>query len=475
MFITFLCLIFLSCAGTPAPDDEFLSFNPLDIPETTEDEDETSAPLALLPPEVMLTEPLPPEEPLPSVIVDEPEFEFAETDAAEEFPEERIEVAALPEPAIPVIEPEPAAPVAVPPPGPARPVVEPPPLPAAPVTPPPPEPARTSPPAVAEAPRPPPPVRPEIPPPPALLGPAEEKPQELKSEPVVQAAPEASAVPWVRETAPAAQKDQIVYSRTVRATVGQIVEIPFRGRGWVYLGELASRRGVAYDSSRYDPEGQSILFRAQETGTYSLKFYKQDFLQDYILNDYVQVIIGEAPVSGAGWFNPPFDRGRAVAEPRWPSTVDEAELRRGGASGAMPSLPQGSGSPAAGIISGSPQAQPPPSASAATGNPPVTAGVETQEKTLPDALLQKAKETFDQGNPQAAIALLDQYRESYPSGSDEVFWLYGQFYEASSPGRDILSALNYYRRLVREFPQSARASDARRRIAYLERYYINIQ
>jgi hypothetical protein len=438
----------------------------------------------------MLTEPLLPEEPLPSVITDEPVFEFAETDAAEVFLEEIIEVAALPEPDMPIIEPpriavepepvetqlpEPVAPVAVPPPEPIRPVVEPSPPPVAPVTPPPPEPARVPPPVVAETPRPPPIVRPEIPPPPALLGPAEEKPQDLKNEPTVQAVPEAPAVPWMGETAPAAQKDQIVYSRTVRATVGQIVEIPFRGRGWVYLGEIASRRGVAYDSSRYDPEGQSILFRAQEAGTYSLKFYKQDFLQDYILNDYVQVIIGEAPISGAGWFNPPFDRGRAVAEPRWPSTVDEAELRKGGTSSTRPSEPQGSGSPAAGTISGSSQAQPPPSASTATGSPPVAAGTETQEKILPDALLQRAKETFDQGNPQAAITLLDQYRESYPSGSDEVFWLYGQFYEANSPARDILSALNYYRRLVREYPQSARASDARRRIAYLERYYINIQ
>jgi outer membrane protein assembly factor BamD (BamD/ComL family) len=113
------------------------------------------------------------------------------------------------------------------------------------------------------------------------------------------------------------------------------------------------------------------------------------------------------------------------------------------------------------------------------GSPPVAASSasvsELREKALPDALLQKAKETFDQGNPQAAIALLDQYRESYPSGSDEVYWLYGQFYEANSPSRDILSALNYYRRLVKEYPQSGRCNDSRRRIAYLERYYVNIQ
>jgi hypothetical protein len=36
-------------------------------------------------------------------------------------------------------------------------------------------------------------------------------------------------------------------------------------------------------------------------------------------------------------------------------------------------------------------------------------------------------------------------------------------------------SLDYYRRLVREYPQSRRYNDASRRIAYLERFYINIR
>jgi outer membrane protein assembly factor BamD (BamD/ComL family) len=75
----------------------------------------------------------------------------------------------------------------------------------------------------------------------------------------------------------------------------------------------------------------------------------------------------------------------------------------------------------------------------------------------------------------SAISILDQFRERYPSGSDEAWWLYGQFYEANGPSRDIRSALDYYHRLVREYPQSPHYDEARRRIAYLERYYINIR
>jgi len=326
------------------------------------------------------------------------------------------------------------------------------------------------------------------------------------------------------------QRDEIVFSRIVRATVGQIVEIPFRGTGWVYLGELASRRGIIYDSRRMDAEGQSFIFKAEEAGTYALKFYRQDFIRDYILNDYVQVIVGEAPVtSGTGWFNPPVDRGRVVALPRWPTPLDESAIQRGG-SGARPSDAQVSAPNGASRNGNAPQAngaseplayvepgagrgtqrgtaaQPPvqgdvaPAQSSsqretaapvqsppqggnvspqATGALPAQTATESEAESaqklpLEDAL-KKAKETFDEGNVAAAIAMLDRYREYYPSGSDELYWLLGQFYEANTPSRDILLSLDYYRRLVNEYPQSNRYNDARRRIAYLERFYINIQ
>jgi outer membrane protein assembly factor BamD (BamD/ComL family) len=89
--------------------------------------------------------------------------------------------------------------------------------------------------------------------------------------------------------------------------------------------------------------------------------------------------------------------------------------------------------------------------------------------------MKEAREEFNAGRIASAVTLLDQFRKSFPSGSDEVWWLYGQCYEANSPNRNVLAALDYYRRIVREYPQSSRLSDARRRISYLERYYINIQ
>jgi TolA-binding protein len=283
----------------------------------------------------------------------------------------------------------------------------------------------------------------------------------------------------------------------------------------VYLGELASRRGIVYKSRRLDPEGQSFIFRAEAAGTYTLKFYKQDFIQDYILNDHVQVIIGEAPDNtAAGWFSPPVDRSRVVAEPRWPTVAEEAESRRSGSSGqntdtaARPpasgtALPADrsageTGTPETGtdgLLSSTVQT-PAPSPPPPAPQPQDSAGVSESsgttegsaegsakagqvfvfpEDSLPEAYFEKALEEFNAGRVGGAIAVLDGFRERFPSGSDEAWWLLGQFYEASSPSRDIRAALDYYRRLMREYPQSRRYNDARRRIAYLERFYINIQ
>jgi len=329
------------------------------------------------------------------------------------------------------------------------------------------------------------------------------------------------------------------FSRVVRVMVGQILEIPFRGNGWVYLGELASRRGIAYNSRRTENEGMSFIFNVEEAGTFALKFFREDFTRGFIINDHVQVIASEAPATGTGWFNPAFERPRVTAEPRWPSAIEEAALQRSGGGGReqravnreqltenneqrannreqlagnneqrtiIPSAASTTGTtptttapPQTVTLSASTPAAvtPPASTTAANTTPPAAATTaapqpaaaqspdqtltsETispaqQENLSPVVLLQRAKENFDKQNIAEAISLLDQYMKYYPGGSDETYWMYGQLYEANSPNKNILLSLDYYRRLVNEYPQSGRLSDAKRRITYLERFYINIQ
>jgi len=310
----------------------------------------------------------------------------------------------------------------------------------------------------------------------------------------------------------------IAFSRIVHATVGQIVEIPFRGTGWIYLGEIASQRGIVFNARRNDADGQTIIFSLEEPGTYVLKFYRRDIIRDYILNDYVQVIAEDAPKAAAGWL--PADRGKVVAQPRWPSVIEETQIISGTKPPTEPVVTKGTTEPPAKTPTPPPAASapasqqrpttettapqrttptpqtntpstntpqssnitPPASPSSAAQIPSIPAiapseipSAEKKEVLSPEAAAQKAKENFDGGKIPEAIALLDQFMLDYPGGSDEIYWLLGQYYEANSPSRNILLSLEYYRRLINEYPQSKRFDDAKRRIAYLERYYINIQ
>jgi hypothetical protein len=517
--ITFLVIavLMISCAGAPksqGTDPVTETFEETTVPvETPEPEvaveqesEEESPDMAVLPPEaeegipVEVKELVEAEAPIPEEpVVTEPELAEADIEiekAPVEEPEPVVLVEAVPEnipeaEAVPEPEPKLAEIPVI-----AEPIAQAP-MESVPVPP-------VAPPAPSPAPPPPEPVQPQ--PPPA------EETVIVTEAPAPRNAPELpNPTPNIRER----QDESVNFSRIVRATVGQLVEIPFRGTGWVYLGEAASRRGIVYDSRRLDLEGQSFIFRADLAGVYTLRFYRQDFIRDFIFNDHVQVIVGEAAeTAGAGWFNPAVDRGRVVAEPRWPSSLEEAQALRGNDPPARPpeastvtspteaaavpetipetrQVPAPSARPSAVVdqpasvpsSQPSPVAQPERPAAETVAPPPrdsaPSALPEINQSTV-DEYLKKAKEEFDAGRIASAISLLDQLRELYPAGAasqgilpDELYWLYGQFYEANSPSRNILLSLDYYRRLIREYPQSSRCNDAQRRISYLERYYIN--
>jgi outer membrane protein assembly factor BamD (BamD/ComL family) len=90
-------------------------------------------------------------------------------------------------------------------------------------------------------------------------------------------------------------------------------------------------------------------------------------------------------------------------------------------------------------------------------------------------LLRRAREEYEAGHFPEALAALNEFHISFPLGSDEAWWLYGQLLEAPGPQRDVRRALEYYRCLIQEYPQSPRCDDAGKRIAYLERFYFNIR
>jgi TolA-binding protein len=96
------------------------------------------------------------------------------------------------------------------------------------------------------------------------------------------------------------------------------------------------------------------------------------------------------------------------------------------------------------------------------------------ESVPPEDYIRRASQEYNAGRIESGLSILTDFAVHYPLGTDEAWWLYAQLLEANSPSRDINLSLEYYRRLVRDFPQSNRVADAQRRIAYLERFFINI-
>jgi hypothetical protein len=244
------------------------------------------------------------------------------------------------------------------------------------------------------------------------------------------------------------------YSRVVKITVGQQVDIPFTGSGWSYLGEADSQKGLTYISHRLGSEGEDYLFIAEKTGVYSLKFYKQDFVRDAALTDAVQVVVGEAPsIPDTGLAV--VTRSTVEAAPRWASAATEAGVSEASSASAAPAVPQG-------IAETPPVTLQEPSPETPPDNAPT-----------PDSFLQQAETAFAAGNIADTLSALDQFREYFPFGSDEVWWLYAQALEADTPARDIKSARYYYRRLINEFPLSPHYTAANNRISYLDKYFFN--
>ena len=449
ILVLFCSFLIFSCKGLPkteAPPPEAFTELEAPSPPAEKQPEEAAAPQTAGQEEEPSVVEIPeePESSEPSASVIEPLIDLAEAEDPEEAPPEDFASASMPEPAFP-----PLPPAAPPPSEPALPA----------------RPAQVGPsPAegTAETERRPPPADPR------RLRPAEEEPplRIVREEPETKPVPEAPTLPR-EEMSPVPAETAIEYSRIVRATAGQLVEVPFRGTGWVYLGELAGRSGISYDSRRLDPEGQSFIFRAEKPGTYGLKFYRQDFIRDYIVNDHVQAIVGEPP-RGSGRPDA-LDRGRVVANPRWPETDSTS-------AGVTSASPPAEAPPVDETVSAAPvPAGRQPELSAAEAGSGESEGAGIPLNAGPEELISRAQEEFEAGKTASAIAVLDEFYRRYPPGTDETWWLYGQFYEANSSARDIKRSVECYRTLVNEYPQSRRYNDAKRRIAYLERYYFNIQ
>lgn len=85
---------------------------------------------------------------------------------------------------------------------------------------------------------------------------------------------------------------------------------------------------------------------------------------------------------------------------------------------------------------------------------------------------------FNTGNDDTQLYdLLDEYGRRFPQGrySDEILYFLGMLCERHAPIRNFTRAREYYRRVVREYPESRYFLPSRERIEYIERHYLKVQ
>ncbi len=91
-------------------------------------------------------------------------------------------------------------------------------------------------------------------------------------------------------------------------------------------------------------------------------------------------------------------------------------------------------------------------------------------------LLEYCKTMAEDGNPEAAVELIESRMPDFDFLElDSVYFFLAKQYESVSGLRDIRKSIDYYKKIVDEFPISLYWEDSRERINYLERRYIYIR
>lgn len=90
-----------------------------------------------------------------------------------------------------------------------------------------------------------------------------------------------------------------VASRSITIRKNDIIEVPYQGNWWVYLGDVNSSAALTFTGRDYVAEKTVFTLRATNEGQALLHFFKQDIIANVMVDDYLEVIVEEAEgVSG---------------------------------------------------------------------------------------------------------------------------------------------------------------------------------
>ena len=309
--------------------------------------------------------------------------------------------------------------------------------------------------------------------------------------------------------------DDIVPSRAVTVYQNQLLIVTYPGAGWIYLGEVDAAGLFLYQGrvpEQHNPRTAATTFtlKAHNQGTSYLHFYREDFLTNTEINDYLEAAVipprAEQEISIAA---PDYQIGRARAMTAQGGTAREensqdAQIVRD--SNAQNSISQGGAAQNANArndnIQGAQNQTPPESLEAENrGTRSTTVIQQSAAQEKPDAqiagpgaaqplanapaaipfeeataeLYELALKAHNAGEQPRALDYINRFLADSNANIDKGLFLKGEILEASSPVQNIKDSYAAYNRLVREFPTSGLWQQAKNRITYFDRFYFSIR
>lgn len=293
------------------------------------------------------------------------------------------------------------------------------------------------------------------------------------------------AEPAAARTEPEEERRPSV-SRTVAMSEKQRVEIAYPGQGWVYIGEQSSQPGIRYEQRKLSDNATVFTFTGEKKGSYILYFSYFDVFTDDFITDSIAVTVGAAKDGLAR---------TVVKAPEYNSPrKDAVKTITAGSASALPNTlqpaaetPAASATPTASAPAAAPIAELPAAVTPQDAVPAVkptaqkhtvgsqAAASEDLSALNSEELLQKVREATNAADAAAALRYLAAFFEIANENIDEALFLQGKVYELNTGTRNIRLALNAYKTLTAEYPQSTHWAAADSRIRYITAFYINIR
>lgn len=217
-------------------------------------------------------------------------------------------------------------------------------------------------------------------------------------------------------------------SRVEEAELNQSFNILYEGKNWIFLGEKNPVQPPVVGFLKRSFKGNNTVFslNALSEGETVLHFYKHDLLENTAHDEYVLVKVKAV--------KPQTDSETSSASSSEVQTVTDTQLAE--------------------------------------------SDTQTEAASSPEEVYAQAETAFNETRYADALNILDDFFKNFtPSDNcfDKAVFLKARIYETPSDYRNIRGALDEYKKITAFFPESDLWEDARRRIIYINRFYMDIR